>query len=76
MKLMIYSYRKRGNLMDKKPLLNISSLLDGSINTSTLAVDSKQGWQTKTKEEIIEDIKQGINELKKRGLLMDEMAFH
>ena len=62
--------------MDKKQIIPISQLLDGSINTSTLAIDSKKGWQNQTQEEIIENIRQGIAELYKRGLLMDELSFH
>lgn len=38
--------------------------------------NNKTNFEGKTQEEIIDDIRRGIHELHKRGVLIDEMSFH
>lgn len=54
-------------------LPNISSLLDGSVNTTP---SKTTGFENKTQEEIIDDLRKGILELHKRDLIVDPVKFH
>lgn len=53
--------------------LNLSDLLDGSIRTEP---KKQLNLQNQTQEEIIENIRNGIHELYKRGLIVDPVKFH
>lgn len=53
--------------------MNVSKLLDGSINTTP---SKKTSWETQTPEEITENIRQGIAELYSRGLTIDPVEFY
>lgn len=53
--------------------LNLSDLLDDSIRTEP---KKQLNLQNQTQEEIIENIRNGIHELYKRGILIDEMSFY
>lgn len=56
---------------------NFLNILEDLRNASGgTCTNNKTNFEGKTQEEIIDDIRRGIHELHKRGILIDEMSFY